>query len=237
MSESLIQQLTAEQREQLEIFYRVLVEENKKLNLTRITSEEEVRVRHFEDSLAALPLLREYAAAIDWLPSLADIGSGGGFPGLVLAVALPDWRMISIEATGKKADFQYRVVEEVGLRNVEVINDRAEELASLEDYRGMFDFATNRAVGNLALIAELSGAFVREGGYFVSYKGPRADEEIIAGRKAFGILGFDEPVQIPYSNFGEEGTSLRLVIAKKLRRTPRKYPRQYNIIKARPLGR
>lgn len=237
MASSIIETLSDHQKEQLDIFLKILIEENDKLNITRITSPEQVRIRHFEDSLAPLAMLKEYAQNTDLMPSLVDIGSGGGFPGLVLAIALPDWNIVSVEATGKKADFQYKVVEEAGITNAEVINDRAEELAQEEEYREMYDFAVNRAVGNVSLIAELTGAFVRQGGYFLSYKGPKADEELISGMKALKILGFGDVEQVPYANFGEDGTDFRIVRAQKLKSTPKKYPREFRLIKNKPLGR
>ncbi|ARN56871.1 16S rRNA (guanine(527)-N(7))-methyltransferase RsmG [Sedimentisphaera salicampi] len=236
MGQTRLESLSDEQREKLDLFARLLIEHNERLNLTRIIEPEEIKTKHFEDSLAPLEMFIDYQNNTDRLPSLADIGSGGGFPGLVLAAVLPEWHIVSIEATGKKADFQQLVVEELQLMNAEVINDRAETLSQEPEYRETFDFALNRAVGTVSLVAEITGGLVRRGGYFLSYKGPKVDDELKTGAEALKLMGFARPEQIPYKTSGEEAADLRILRAKKIKSTPRKYPREFKYIKKRHLG-
>ncbi|AQQ10041.1 Ribosomal RNA small subunit methyltransferase G [Sedimentisphaera cyanobacteriorum] len=236
MGKTRLESLSEEQRDKLDMFAKLLTEHNERLNLTRIIEPEEIKTRHFEDSLAPLEMLREYQQNTDRLPALVDIGSGGGFPALVLAAVLPDWHIVSIEATGKKADFQQIVVEELQLMNAEVISDRAEEISREPEYRETFDFALNRAVGTVSLVAEITGGLVRRGGYFLSYKGPKVDDELKTGVKTLKIMGFDAPEQISYETSDEEAGDLRLVRAKKIKKTPDKYPREFKYIKKKHLG-
>lgn len=238
MSESMIKTLNAQQQEKLDLYAKLLQEENQRINITRITETEQIRLRHFEDSLVVLPILRKFEQESDRLCSLIDIGSGGGFPGLVLAIALPDWRVVSVESTGKKADFQQKIVDELELSNVEVYHERAEELAREQDFRERFDVATARALGQLSIIAELAMPFVRKGGRFMSWKGPKLAEEMQAGESAVRKLGGTSLREMPYHLPGEEDavTGYRIFEAIKGGKTPGKYPRQYKDIKASPLG-
>ena len=235
---SVLATLNQKQIEKFDLFAKILLQENEHLNLTRITDPDEIRLRHFEDSLVVLPLLNQLQSESDRLMSLIDVGSGGGFPGLALAIALPDWRIVSLEATGKKADFQELVVEELGLRNVEVYNERAEEMAKEDDFRERFDVGTARAVGHLSIIAELTMPFIRKGGTFLSWKGPKLDEEMAAGKEACKILGGRKFEQIRYALPGEDmqTSGYRIFEVFKEAKCPSTYPREYKAIKASPLG-
>jgi len=200
--------LSSAQREQFEMFLQMLLAENRTLNLTTITNPEEVRARHFEDSLAAVPLIEQMAAAHRLAPqsaesaesglSLMDVGSGAGFPGLPLAIALPWCRVTSLEATGKKARFQEKVVAALGLRNVTVIHGRAESLAHRDEYREAFDVAAARALATLPVVAELALPFVKVGGHAIAWKGPGADPEIAPAQAACEKLGGATITQFPY---------------------------------------
>lgn len=235
MDTKIYDNLTEVQKKQFEDFSLLLRAENELHNLTRITDPQQIMIKHFFDSLVAVPLMVKYAATIDRLPFLADVGSGAGFPVLPLAIALPDWNFVSIEATGKKADFQWKVVGELGLQNVEVLQERAEDIAKIEEYRQRFDFAVTRAVGRLEIIAELAVPLLRKGGIFLTWKGPKVEEELIAGRKALTILGMGEVSQMPYTLPGEEQSGFRLVQATKIKNTPPAYPREFKDIKKSPL--
>lgn len=190
------------------MFLQMLLAENRTLNLTTITDPDAVRVRHFEDSLAAVPLIEQMAAAHRPAPqsaesgesglSLIDVGSGAGFPGLPLAIALPWCRVTSLEATGKKAHFQEKVVAVLGLRNVTVIHDRAESLAHKEGFRSAYDAAVARALAALPLVAELTLPFVKVGGHAIAWKGPGAGPEIAPAQAACEKLGGAAITQFPY---------------------------------------
>jgi len=228
--------LPPDQRERLEAFARMLIDENRVLNLTAVTDLDEVRVRHVEDSLAALPYLREIASDA---PSLIDIGSGAGLPGLALAIALPEWRIVSVEATGKKARFQKKVVQALGLSNVTVTQGRAETLAHDPAHRERYDAATARALAPLPVVAELTLPFVRLGGSALAWKGPSADEEIARARRACDRLGGRVGREIAYHLSvppSDAPRLFRLVILSKTQPTPAAYPRGPNAIRKRPLG-
>lgn len=218
------------QRERFALLAELLLSENRKVNLTSITDPDEVRLRHFEDSLAAVPLLEEMRARKkrradeetragtemregqeNRTPeetragrgggtlSLIDVGSGAGFPGLALAIALPWCRVTSLEATGKKVRFQERVARELGLDNVTVVQGRAEDLAHDPSLREIYDAATTRALGTLSVVAELTLPFVRCGGVAIAWKGPGADAEIAVAATALEELGGGRVREIPYT--------------------------------------
>ncbi len=226
--------LTDIQKQQFERFSEMLRQENELHNLTSITDPQQIMTKHFFDSLVAVPIMVKYAETIDRAPFLVDVGSGAGFPVLPLAVALPDWNFVSIEATGKKADFQWKVIGELGLENVEVVQERAEVAGRNEEYRQRFDFAITRAVGRLEIIAELTVPLLRKGGVFLTWKGPKVEEEMPAGKKALHALGMDNIIQIPYTLPGEEESDYRLVQAVKVKNTPPQYPREFKDIKKAP---
>jgi 16S rRNA (guanine527-N7)-methyltransferase len=228
-------QLTEKQIEQLKLFANLLQDHNKRLNLTRISETEHIWSHHFEDSLQALAILRELEAP-NRKCSLVDIGSGGGFPALVLAVALPDWDIVSIEATGKKARFQHTAAEKMGLKNIEIYPERAEKLANQFDFRGQFDAGVTRAMGRLSIIAELTMPFIRRGGKFICWKGPKLEQELPAGRAAIELLGGSDIKILPYSLPGVENSGYRLLEAVEKTPSPGQYPRDYKAIKAAPLG-
>ncbi|AQQ70408.1 Ribosomal RNA small subunit methyltransferase G [Limihaloglobus sulfuriphilus] len=228
-------QLSDKQIEQLKLFAQLLQDHNKYLNLTRITEIDQIWTRHFEDSLQALAVLETLR-----LPgrknSLIDIGSGGGFPALVLAVALPDWNIVSVEATGKKARFQHTAAEKMGLNNVDIYPERAEILANQFDFRGQFDAAVTRAMGRLSIISELTMPFIKTGGKFICWKGPKLDQELIAGKAAIELLGGRDINIIPYNLPGVADSDYKLLEATQVSPVPGQYPREYKTIKASPLG-
>jgi len=235
MNTDIYNNLSDRQKQQFERFSEMLRQENEIHNLTRITDPQQIMIKHFLDSLVALPLLEKYAKTIDRAPFLADVGSGAGFPVLPLAIAMPDWNFASIEATGKKADFQSKVIAELGLENVEVLQERAEDVGRNEDYRQRFDFAITRAVGRLEIIAELTVPLLRKGGIFLTWKGPKVEEEMPAGKKALHVLGMENIIQIPYTLPGDEQSDYRLVQATKTKNTPPQYPREFKDIKSSPI--
>ena len=254
------------------MFLQMLLAENRTLNLTTITDPDAVRVRHFEDSLAAVPLIEQMAAAHRPAPhsgesglSLIDVGSGAGFPGLPLAIALPWCRVTSLEATGKKARFQEKVAAALGLRNVTVIHDRAESLAHRDEYREAFDVAAARALAALPVVAELTLPFVKVGGHAIAWKGPGADPEIAPAQAACEKLGGATITQFPYilpdthalpdihalpdvasrAPLACPGPSagppsalpsgLRFIVFEKTGLTPQLYPRPAHLLRKRPL--
>ena len=167
--------LDARQHDLLHKFLNLLFAANERMNLTRITDRPDAEVLHIADSLALLP----------HLPSgrhkLADVGSGGGLPGIVLAIARPDARIVLIEATRKKADFLIAAAAELGLSNVDVAPLRAEE-AGRSEWRESFNVATARAVATLPILIPWLMPLLKPGGYALAMKGPKAAEELRQSR-------------------------------------------------------
>jgi 16S rRNA (guanine527-N7)-methyltransferase len=207
----------------------ILLRENAKCNLTRIVEPAQIDVRHYADSLIVSDILRDYEANLKVAPNLIDIGSGAGFPCLAIAIVFDNWRITSVESTGKKADFQKLAAKELGLTNFKVVSARAEDIAKEDRYWQKFDIATARAVSHLAIITEFALPFLRVGGIFLAWKGPKADQEIIESEKIVAKLGISSLESLPYSLEGMEHG--RIIKAEKVKDTPTMYPRAFGILK------
>lgn len=208
--------------EGLSRYRELLTEWNGKFNLTAITEEEEVEVKHFADSLSLLTV-REISEGAKML----DIGSGAGFPGIPVKIARPDWDITLLDSLNKRIIFLNTVIEELKLPKISAIHGRAEELARKPEFRERFDLVTSRAVARLNILCEYSMPFVRSGGLFVAMKGSEAPEEIAEAEKAIRLLGGEllDCREIRLALGGEEEISHHLVIIKKKGKTPTKYPR------------
>lgn len=212
--------------EQQFLTYKNLIQEvNKVLNLTGIDDDEGIFHKHFYDSLLIAPMM-------DHNRSVVDVGSGAGFPGIVLAIARPDLMVTCVEPTTKRTQFLSRVVSECGLKNVIILNARAEDI--IEAHRESFDYATARAVAYLDILSELCIPFVKIGGHFIAMKGQKGTEEYETSLKAVHKLGGE---LIETHRFEDEvmGERYNLVIRKE-RQTPKQYPRSYAKIKKSPLS-
>ena len=219
--------LTADQLDKFDRFCDILLRENAKFNLTGIKTPEEVRLKHFVDSLMAVEFIKDGA-------KLIDIGSGAGLPGLALAIAKPELSVLSIEATGKKAMFQQMMIDELDIDNAKVIHARAEALSCHKKYRETFDIAAGRAVANMAVLAELAMPFVKVGGKMLAWKSAKAVDEIANAGKAIELLGGKLSAGKDYSLANQE--NLRIVVAEKTKKTPLQYPREFKDIKNSPLS-
>lgn len=229
--------LDSEQIEQFRAYAALLAEWNQKMNLTAIADSEGVQKKHFLDCLAGLPLVaEEYGSSLPLKRALAcvDIGTGAGFPGLPLKIAWPSLKLTLVDGTAKKIRFLNEVVGALGLDHVTLVQGRAEELGRNRRFRGQFDLVTARAVARLNTLTEYVMPFVRQGGLALLYKGPNAAEEFMEARKAIELLGGETvrftPVMVPSLN--EER---RILLVKKLRKTPRQYPRQQGLPRKAPL--
>jgi 16S rRNA (guanine527-N7)-methyltransferase len=207
---------------QLETFGRyreLLLEWNERINLTAITDPAAIVTYHFLDSLACLLAVPpdQRGAAM-----LIDVGSGGGFPGIPLAIALPGWQVTLLEATGKKVRFLEAAVRVLELGNARVLQGRAEEVAHLVAYRGRYDIATARAVAALPTLLEYCAPFVRPGGLLVLPKKGDVAEELAAGRRAAAHLetSLFDPVPVPF--FSDRRV---IVHGRQKRPCPPRYPR------------
>ncbi|CAL5047042.1 unnamed protein product [Urochloa decumbens] len=227
-----ISSLSAPQQRQVGVYVEALLDWNQRMNLTAVTDEAEVMTRHVADSLAVLPPLeRAYRARsstggggdIDGV-SLIDVGSGAGLPGLILAVARPSWRFTLLESMKKRCTFLEHAVEAMGLSNVDVVCDRAENAGQSLDHREAYDIAAARAVAELKVLAEYCLPFVRVGGLFIAAKGHDPHEEIKNAKSAVQKLGASMSELCNVESMGPHGQRTAVIYLKD-RATPRKYPR------------
>lgn len=216
--------LTGEQLEQLDIYARLLVEWNEKMNLTAITEPEEIETKHFLDSL----LLSKHIGE----GSVIDVGTGAGFPGMVLKIARPELEICLLDGLEKRLSFLDAVSREIGLK-CRLLHARAEDAGHDEALRGKFDAATARAVAPLNVLSEYCLPFVREGGIFAAMKGSAADEELTTAEAAIRELGGEAGERYPY--LLSDGSEREITIISKASATPEKYPRRAPVIKKKPL--
>lgn len=214
--------LTDEQIEQFLQYYEMLVEKNKVMNLTGITEYEEVIQKHFLDSLSLIRVIPDIASQ---KLTVIDLGTGAGFPGIPLKIAFPESEITLMDSLNKRILFLQEVIDALGLKKVSAVHGRAEEMASNATHRQQYDLCVSRAVSNLAVLTEYCLPFVKKGGLFVSYKSADSDAEIQEGKKAISILGGKltsvDKFQLPDSDLRRA-----LVCIKKVKDTPKKYPRK-----------
>lgn len=228
--ESLEVCVTDDQLQQLAAYLFLMLETNKKFNLTAIKEPEQAWQRHIVDSLTLVPGLIEWPAG----STIIDVGTGGGLPGIPLAIVLPHLKVTLLETTGKKAKFCQQAVDELGLTNITVINDRAENLGQHMQYREKYDMAVSRAVGPMRILLEFMLPLVKIGGWMYALKGPALEQELVAAGEALTKLGAGEVVAVPAYPEGFDNNSV-VVGIEKADRTPKMYPRLPGIPKQQPL--
>jgi 16S rRNA (guanine527-N7)-methyltransferase len=219
------------QMEQFEVYYHELVEWNSRINLTAIIDIENVQVKHFLDSLTLMPVIKERKSGDC---RIIDVGSGAGFPGIPLKIAVPDIKITLLEATAKKVLFLEYIIKELELADVEVINGRAEEAAQKPEYRERFDVAVSRAVAELAVLAELTLPFCKTGGCVIAQKKGDIQLEIEQSLKAVEMLGgrLTKVEKIELEGLNDERY---LIVIDKIKAAPGKYPRRPGMPEKRPL--
>lgn len=221
-----------EQIERFELYYRELVEWNKRVNLTRITGYEDVQVRHFLDSLTALAGFPE--ATSGKTLRIIDVGSGAGLPGLPLRIVRPDICLVLMEVTAKKAEFLQHIIDILKLGDVEVVNERAETAAHDSNYREQFDVVVTRALAPLTTLAELTLPFAAVGGRVIALKKGDISDEIASAARAIETLG-GEKAEVVDIRLDELPDKRCLVSIAKVAPTPPSYPRRPGIPAKRPL--
>lgn len=232
----LVAGLTGVQRTQLATYRDLLLDWNQKVNLTALTDPAEVERRLFLDAVRMLPAVDDYLGG-SVAARLVDIGTGAGFPGLVLAIARPHLDVALIEATGKKIGFLRAVVAALHLsRRVSAFHGRAEDLARDPTHRGRFDLGTARAVAVLPALLELTMPYLRRGGRALFPKSAELGEELAQAERAARMIGA-RIVGADLLAHGEGERVTRLVIADKMEATPSRYPRRAGIPAREPLGR
>ena len=208
-------------------YAEMLVETNKTLNLTAITEPDEIINKHFADCLS---LLNE--VEIPKNARVADIGTGAGFPGVVILIARPDLKMTLMDSTKKRLVFVQSVIDELGL-NADVIHIRAEEAGRNKDFREKFDFVTARAVANMNVLSEYCIPLLKQNGVFAAMKGAKASQELDSAKGAIKLLGGKA---VSAKEFTVDDCGERTIICiKKISQTPPKYPRASAQIAKKPL--
>lgn len=220
--------LTENQYEQFQKYFELLVEWNEKMNLTAITDESGVALKHFADSLSLLNFVD-----IPQNSSLADVGTGAGFPGVVLKIARPDIKLTLIDSLNKRLVFLGEVCAQLGIE-AKLIHSRAEDGARDEKLRESFDFAVSRAVARMNVLSEYCLPYVKVGGVFCAMKGAQANEEFKESLNAINTLGGKLENKY-FFELPENGGERAIAVVRKVRNTPQKYPRQSGKIKAKAL--
>lgn len=215
--------------ELLNRYYEMLINTNKIMNLTTITEYSEVVIKHFADS-AAIGCITDMNGNID----VIDVGTGAGFPGIVLKIVYPQLSVVLLDSLNKRVNFLKNVITELGLTDISAIHGRAEDIARNKDYREKFDLCVSRAVANMSSLSEYCLPFVKVGGRFIPYKADGCDEEVKTASKAVNILGGKirkiESYVIPDTDICR-----KFVVIDKLRNTSAKYPRKAGLPTKEPL--
>ena len=222
-------ELDDKKKSQFILFKELLKEWNEKINITAITEDKEVDIKHFLDSVSIFKTGKILAGK-----SIIDIGTGGGFPGVPINIIEPSCDVTLFDSLNKRLIFLDEVINKLELQNIRTIHGRAEEYGRKEDYREQFDIATSRAVASLDTLCEYSLPFVKVGGYFIAMKGSGVDEEMENSKDAIKLLGgqVEDKIELtlPSSDIVHN-----LLVIKKINYTPTKYPRGGGKPKKNPL--
>jgi len=209
--------------------YKKLIQEwNEKINLTAITDDEGIMKKHFIDSIKVF----NFSGLRD-AESIIDIGTGAGLPGIPMKIVRPGMKVVLLDSLMKRVNFLNEVIARLGLGDIKAIHGRAEDYGR-EEYRERFDVAVSRAVANMTLLTELCMPFVKVNGYFVAMKGPGADAEITDAKAAIAMLG-GKLEQVIEVEIEESDLKHNLVIVKKIKPTPKQFPRKPGVAAKKPL--
>ncbi len=217
-----------------EKYYELLIEKNKVMNLTAITDKEDVIVKHFIDSIALIPYLTDKGININNKLKIIDIGTGAGFPGLPLKIMMPDVKFTLLDSLNKRVSFLNEVIDELKLKDIEALHGRAEDYASDNKYREKYDICVSRAVANLSTLSEYCIPFVKEDGFFISYKAGESEEEINNSKNAIKILGGKINKVEEFVLPGTDASRV-FVFIRKQELTDKKYPRKAGVPAKKPL--
>ncbi|KRG11250.1 16S rRNA (guanine(527)-N(7))-methyltransferase RsmG [Staphylococcus sp. NAM3COL9] len=212
-------ELSEEQQRQFQTYYQMLVEWNEKMNLTSITEEHEVYLKHFYDSIAP-----SFYTDLTKELTICDIGAGAGFPSIPLKIIFPNLKVTIVDSLNKRIHFLNQLAEALDLENVNFVHDRAETFGK-GVYRESYDIVTARAVARLSVLSELCLPLVKKGGQFIALKSSKGEEELEEARFGLGILGGKVRETISYE-LPEEAGERQMMIIDKRSQTPKKYPRK-----------
>ncbi len=221
--------LTDHQVQQFFKYMDILIQWNKKMNLTAITEEEDIIIKHFLDSISCitLPYIQKNSKVI-------DVGTGAGFPGIPIKICYPDIPLTLIDSLKKRVKFLESVCTEIKLDYVQFKHGRAEDFGKKEDFRQQYDIVVARAVAPLNILCEYCLPFAKVGGYFICQKGRNIEEELNTASKAIQLLGGDlikiQSIPLPFSDIIHN-----IIVIKKIAQTPTKYPRKAGTPTKKPL--
>lgn len=224
-------ELSDKQKEQFQIYFHELVETNKVMNLTSITEESQVYLKHFYDSLV---LGFVYDKILTDELSLCDIGSGAGFPSIPLKIVNPKLKITMIDSLNKRIKFLNNLAGKLDLTGINLVHGRAEELGKNKLYRENYDVVTARAVAAMNVLTELCLPFVKVGGKFIAMKSEKAPEELSEAKYAIGLLGGKVTDQKSFELPNGEGIR-NFIFVEKTKVTPKKYPRKPGTPARKPL--
>jgi 16S rRNA (guanine527-N7)-methyltransferase len=212
--------LSSKQLEQFQLYFKLLVEWNEKMNLTAITEEEEVYLKHFYDSITAA-----FYVNLKEPISICDVGAGAGFPSIPLKICFPHLKITIVDSLQKRITFLNELAKQLGLSDVYFYHDRAETFGQSTSFRESFDMVTARAVARLSVLSELCLPLVKVDGQFVAMKGASAKDELVQGKVAIKVLGGELKEEHQFKLPTEESERSIFIIEKKSK-TPKKYPRK-----------
>ena len=221
--------LNEQQIEQFVQYYDLLIDWNKKINLTAIEEPQEVADKHFVDSALLLSVKKDLAGC-----SLIDIGTGAGFPGIPLKIIEPNLKLTLFDSLNKRINFLNTVIDELGLMDMKTIHGRAEDYAKQAEYREQFDLCVSRAVANLSTLSEYCIPYVKIGGLFIPYKSGEIDEEVQEAKKAISTLGgkLEQVIKFQLPNTEINRSFVKII---KLQNTAKKYPRKAGMPTKEPI--
>lgn len=221
--------ITEKQITQFQKYFEMLIEKNKVMNLTSITEESEVIVKHFLDSILVSSVFN-----LNKTNTLVDVGTGAGFPGIPLKIMFPHLKVTLLDSLNKRLKFLDEVISELELEEIYTVHGRAEDCGRNIQYREQYDLCVSRAVANLSTLSEYCIPFVKVGGNFVSYKSSMSEQEISSSEKAINILGGKikntSKVQLPCSDMERV-----FVIIEKQKNTGKKFPRKAGVPSKEPI--
>ena len=222
-------ELTSEQLQQFHKYFELLVEWNEKMNLTAITDQPSVYLKHFYDSISM-------AFYVDFSKgqSICDVGAGAGFPSIPLKICFPQLKVTIVDSLNKRIQFLTHLSEQLGLSEVEFVHARAEEFGQNPQYREQYDIVTARAVARLTVLSELCIPLVKKGGQFVAMKAAAAQDELFDAKKALTTLGAEKTKEFTFT-LPIENSERSLFVFDKIKNTPKKYPRKPGVPNKTPL--
>ena len=219
--------LSEMQLKQFYTYMNLLVDWNKKINLTAIVEPNEIILKHFVDSLTILKYISDGTKII-------DVGTGAGFPGIPLKIAKPSIEIVLLDSLQKRINFLEEVIKQLNIEKIKTIHSRVEDFGKDQKYREKFDMATSRAVANLSTLSEYLLPLVKVGGKVISMKGSFIGEELENSKNALNILG-GKIEKIEKLNLPNSDMNRNILIINKIKNTPNKYPRKAGEPSKKPL--